>query len=94
MDDIRNRRTQAVPKHLRNAPHPGMAEQLGNAEGYQYSHSFAGGVSPDQDYLGVERTFYTPSDRGYEQHIARYMEWVAKLREEGRDAGDTGDPKA
>ncbi|MCE5326068.1 MAG: replication-associated recombination protein A [Planctomycetaceae bacterium] len=80
-DDVRTGRTLPVPRHLRNAPHPGMREQLGNAEGYQYSHDFAGGISPDQDYLGVDRTYYQPTDRGYEKHIAAYLEWAKKLRE-------------
>ncbi len=80
MGDVKNNRTLPVPRHLRNAPHPGMREQFGNAEGYQYSHGFKGGVSPDQDYLGVDKTYYTPTDRGYEKHIAAYLKWVAKLQ--------------
>jgi len=68
--DVKNNRTIPVPKHLRNAPHPGMREQFGNAKGYQYSHDHPGGISPDQDYLGVEKTYYTPTERGYEAHIA------------------------
>jgi len=79
-DDVKNNRTVPVPRHLRNAPHPGMAEQFGNAAGYQYSHDFPGGVSPDQDYLGVDRTYYMPTDRGYEKHITAYLEWARKLR--------------
>ncbi|HOD83645.1 MAG TPA: replication-associated recombination protein A [Phycisphaerae bacterium] len=82
LDDVRSNRTIPVPKHLRNAPHPGMAEQYGHGQGYQYSHDFAGGVSPDQDYLGVERTYYTPTDRGYEKHIQAYLAYVRKLRGE------------
>ena len=88
--DVRNQRTVPVPKHLRNAPHPGMAEQYGYGKDYQYSHSFAGGVSPDQDYLGVDATYYTPTDRGYEKHIAAYLEWAEKLREKGKDGADGG----
>ncbi len=80
MDDVRNSRTIPVPKHLRNAPHPGMAEQFGHSKGYQYSHSFEGGVSPDQEYLGVDKKFYTPTDRGYEKHITAYLEYVEKLK--------------
>ena len=80
MDDVNNQRTVPVPKHLRNAPHPGMAEQYGCGAGYQYSHDFPGGISPDQDYLGVDRTYYVPTDRGYEKHIARYLEWAEKMR--------------
>jgi len=80
MDDVRNNRTLPVPKHLRNAPHPGMAEQFGYAKGYQYSHDYEGGVSPDQDYLGVDKTYYVPTDRGYEKYIRKYMDWAKKLR--------------
>ena len=80
IDDVRNNRTIPVPKHLRNAPHPGMAEQFGYSKGYQYSHDHKGGVSPDQDYLGVDKTFYTPTDRGYEKHIAAYLQYVKKLQ--------------
>ena len=80
MDDVKNNRTAAVPKHLRNAPHAGM-KSLGYSVGYQYSHEFEGGISPDQDYLGVERTYYQPSDRGYEKHITAYLDWASKLRE-------------
>jgi len=78
--DVKENRTLPVPKHLRNAPHPGMAAQFGHSKGYQYSHDFPGGVSPDQDYLGVDKTYYTPTDRGYEKHIAAYLDWVKKLR--------------
>ena len=81
MDDVKNQRTVPVPKHLRNAPHPAMAEQYGYSKGYQYSHDHPGGISPDQDYLGVDRTYYEPTDRGYEKHIAKYLEWAEKLRE-------------
>ena len=81
-DDVKTGRTVPVPRHLRNAPHPGMREQFGNAEGYQYSHDYEGGISPDQDYLGVDRTYYEPTDRGYEKHITAYLEWAKRLREQ------------
>ena len=82
MADVRSQRTVPVPKHLRNAPHPGRAEQFGYGQGYQYSHDHEGGISPDQDYLGVDVTYYTPTDRGYEKYIADYLAWANKLREE------------
>jgi putative ATPase len=80
LDDVRHERTLPVPRHLRNAPHPGMAQQFGYGQGYQYSHNHPGGVSPDQDYLGVDKTFYTPTDRGYEKHIAAYLDYVRRLQ--------------
>ena len=84
MDDVKTSRTVPVPKHLRNAPHPGMAEQYGHGKGYQYSHDYPGGVSPDQDYLGVDAAYYEPTQRGYEKHIAAYLDWIRKLQG-GRD---------
>jgi putative ATPase len=84
MDDVQKNRTVPVPRHLRNAPHPGMREAFGNAEGYQYSHSYPGGVSPDQDYLGVDKQYYIPTDRGYEKHIAAYLEWIEEFQNSER----------
>lgn len=79
MDDVKNQRTIPVPRQLRNAPHPGMKAE-GASVGYQYSHDYEGGVSPDQDYLGVEKTYYEPTDRGYEKHMAAYLQYVRTLR--------------
>jgi len=61
---------------------PAERQLYGASEGYQYSHDYAGGISPDQDYLGVDRDYYKPTDRGYEKHITAYLEWAKKLREE------------
>ena len=83
--DIKENRTLPVPKQIRNAPHSGMKAE-GASVGYQYSHSFPGGVSPDQDYLGVEKTYYRPTDRGYEKHMAAYLQFVRQLR--GKDQPD------
>jgi putative ATPase len=63
-----------------------MREVFGNAEGYQYSHSYPGGVSPDQDYLGVDKTFYTPTNRGYEKHIAAYLKWAEEMQKDNPKA--------
>jgi putative ATPase len=49
---------------LRDGHYAG-AKRLGHGEGYQYPHDHAGGVI-DQDYLGVDKTYFTPTDRGYE----------------------------
>ncbi len=85
-DDIKANRTLPVPMHLRNAPHPAMRRE-GAAEGYQYSHDYPGGVSPDQDYLGVDRTYYEPTDRGYEKHIAAYLRYARSLRGKSAPGG-------
>ncbi|MDX1682943.1 MAG: replication-associated recombination protein A, partial [Phycisphaeraceae bacterium] len=74
MKDVREGRTVPVPRHLRDGHYPG-AKDLGNAQGYQYAHNSEKGYV-EQDYLGVDRTFYEPVDRGYEKRIREYMEYL------------------
>jgi len=81
-EDVKNRRTQPVPVSIKDAHYHGAAK-LGRGQGYQYSHDHPGGVSPDQEYLGVETTYYQPTDRGYEKHMSAYLEWAKKLRTPG-----------
>lgn len=76
--DVKNNRTIPVPRHLRDA-HYKSAEQLGHGEGYQYAHDAPGGMV-DQDYLGVDKTYYIPTDRGYEKAMAAYLEKFKQLR--------------
>ena len=65
MADVKAGRTVPVPKHLRSASN--------RKDGtYQYAHDGEGGYV-DQDYLGVDRTYYVPTDRGYEQRMAAYL---------------------
>jgi putative ATPase len=70
-DEVRTGRTLPVPKHLRDTHYQG-AKQLGHGEGYVYTHNAKGGYAP-QDYLGVDRTYYTPTDRGFEAEIRRRL---------------------
>ena len=44
----------------------------------------------DQDYLGVDKTYYTPTGRGYEQRIGQYLDWIRQQREND-DNGRNGD---
>ncbi len=74
MDDVKNQRTVPVPKHLRDGHYPG-ASRLGHGEGYAYAHDAPRGWV-DQDYLGVEKTYYEPSDRGHEQWIRKFLAWL------------------
>ena len=48
------------------------AKRLGHGEGYRYAHNFPGGIV-EQDYLGVDKTYYTPTDRGYEAQISQRL---------------------
>ena len=84
MKDVREGRTLPVPKHLRDGHYSG-SKRLGHGKGYQYAHDHEGGYV-DQDYLGVERTYYTPTDRGFEAEIAARMN-----RLKGRNSTDVGE---
>ncbi len=75
LEDVRSRRLLPVPMHLRDAHYAG-AKQLEHGVGYQYAHDSAEGWV-DQDYLGVDRTYYEPTDRGKE---AEFRERLDALR--------------
>jgi putative ATPase len=78
-NDIRERRLLPVPRHLQDSHYSG-AKRLGHGEGYQYAHEAEGGVAA-QDYLGVEREYYRPTDRGFEKELATRLEAIrARLR--------------
>jgi putative ATPase len=77
--DVREGRLLPVPVHLRDSHYAG-AQRLGHGAGYQYAHDAEGGVSA-QDYLGVDRTYYRPVDRGFEAEMAaRLREIRARLK--------------
>ena len=82
LDDVREQRTVPVPVHLRDSHYRG-AKRLGHGEGYQYAHDAPEGWV-DQDYLGVDRTYYEPVDRGFESEIRQRMEAIRERR-----AGDS-----
>jgi putative ATPase len=80
LGDVREGRLLPVPVQLRDA-HYGGAKQLGHGDGYEYSHNAEDGVAA-QDYLGVEREYYRPVERGFEKELAERLTKIrAKLRE-------------
>ncbi|HVC43430.1 MAG TPA: replication-associated recombination protein A [Candidatus Binataceae bacterium] len=87
-EDARTGGALAVPIHLRNAP-TALMRKLGYGEDYLYPHDFAGAIT-GQSYLPDElgdRTYYAPSDRGYEVRIRDYLDRVRKARAAARAAG-------
>ena len=82
-EDVRQNRTIPVPVHLRDANYRG-AEKLGHGQGYQYAHDVAGGVAA-QDYLGVDKTYYQPTDRGYEKKIAERLKEIRAILRQGKE---------
>jgi putative ATPase len=87
LDDVRQHRVLPVPNHLRDAHYAG-ARRLGHGQGYQYAHQSPDGWV-DQDYLGVDRTYYQPVERGFEAELARRLrELRARRAGEPPPAGD------
>ena len=76
--DVRTRSVLPVPMHLRDAHYPG-AKRLEHGQGYQYSHDAEGGWI-DQDYLGVERTYYEPTGRGFEAELKKRLDALRERR--------------
>jgi putative ATPase len=78
--DVREGRLLPVPVHLRDS-HYGGAKRLGHGQDYQYAHDSPDAVAA-QDYLGVDREYYRPTDRGFERELAQRLEKIrTKLRE-------------
>jgi putative ATPase len=78
--DVREGRLLPVPVHLRDKSYSG-AKRLGHGAGYEYAHNADDAVAA-QDYLGIEREYYRPVSRGFEQELAKRLETIrAKLRE-------------
>jgi putative ATPase len=67
--DVREGRTLPVPKYLKDTHYQG-AKRLGHGKGYLYSHDFPEGIV-EQDYLGVDKVYYDPVNRGYEAEIRK-----------------------
>jgi putative ATPase len=77
--DVREGRLLPVPVILRDSHYPG-AKRLGHGEGYQYSHDSPDAIAA-QDYLGVDRQYYRPTDRGLERELAKRLDEIrARLR--------------
>jgi putative ATPase len=77
MKDVREGRTIPVPKHLRDGHYAG-AKRLGLGVGYKYPHDHGGpgegGGHVDQDYLGVDKTYYHPTERGLEATFRKILD--------------------
>lgn len=74
--DVREGTVIPVPVHLRDGHYAG-SKQFGHGQGYEYSHNSPEGIAA-QDYLGVDRKYYQPTDRGFEQELGRRWAEIRK----------------
>jgi len=96
LTDVRRGGQDAVPAHLRNAPHPALADQHGHGVGYKYPHDYPGHVTK-QAYLPPQlcgAQYYEPSDSGLEAELRLRLSQLRELtatphggtmRSEGKD---------
>jgi len=83
--DVRDGRTIPVPMFLRDSHKVRSAGSPEEGAGYEYSHAHdanttLGGVT-GQDYLGVEKNYYRPTDRGEEKTLRERLAEAKKARE-------------
>jgi putative ATPase len=86
--DVKEGRTLPVPKHLKDTHYKG-AKKLGHGEGYRYAHDFPGGIV-EQDYLGVDKIYYDPTNRGDEADIRRRLDGRRGGTEERKPTSENG----
>ena len=89
-DDVRERPTEPVPHHIRNAP-TRLMKDLGYGRGYQYAHD-APDARVEQEHLPEAlrgRQYYHPTDRGLEAELARRLEDWRRWRAQRRDRGES-----
>ena len=86
MSDARDGRTIAVPfiisdqtKKRATKSAPDGTALSADTPAYEYPHDRADGIGM-QDYLGVERIYYRPTDRGLEAAIAEHLAKIRALR--------------
>jgi putative ATPase len=74
MADVREGRTIPVPKHLRDTHYAGAKRIIGGAGDAKYvnPHGDERGFV-EQEYLGVDKTYYKPTDRGKEAEFAQRL---------------------
>jgi putative ATPase len=88
--DVREGSLIPVPIHLRDGHYAGSKE-LGHGIGYQYAHDAPDGIAV-QDYLGVDRQFYEPVERGEESAMAQRYRDIAQRLSTSRQAPTSNDP--
>ena len=77
LKDVEAEKTLEVPNHLKDANLD--SEAFGHGEGYKYAHDYKNHYVK-QEYKPSDKTYYIPTEMGYEKKI---KEWLEKLKKEG-----------
>jgi putative ATPase len=91
-ESIKASGTLPVPFHIRNAP-TGLMKELGYGKDYKYAHDYEDAYIP-QDYLPEKlegRTYYVPTDRGFEKTIKQRLDRWRSLKKNEKSAKEGED---
>lgn len=83
MNDIKETGVITIPPYLKDA-HYKSAKELGHGIGYKYAHDYKHHYVKQQ-YLPDElvgRSYYRPTENGYEETISKWMKYLQKECEE------------
>ena len=81
MAAVRDTMTAPIPVHLQDA-HYKSSQKLGHGVGYKYAHDYPNHYVKQQ-YLPdglTDRTFYHPSENGYEKTIREYFNKIKGMQ--------------
>ena len=81
MAAVRDTMTAPIPVHLQDA-HYKSSQKLGHGVGYKYAHDYPNHYVKQQ-YLPdglTDRTFYHPSENGYEKTILEYFNKIKGMQ--------------
>jgi putative ATPase len=85
-EDVQRTEADPVPMQLRNAA-TGLMKNLGYGKGYEYAHNFAEKVTGmeclPENLAG--RTWYKPTDQGFEARLRVRMEEIGKMKKRSND---------
>ena len=90
--DAHTQAAEPVPLHLRNAPTK-LMKQLDYGKGYEYAHNERDAVT-GMDCLPPSlagKTYYEPTERGFEKEIKRRLEAWEKIKQQRAAAGSKPD---
>jgi putative ATPase len=83
MSDVKNKRTLAVPKHLKDSHYAGAKKQ-GYGTQYKYPHENPDGFVPQEYLPGKTDKYYRPVPRGREKLFMDYLQRLDILIEQSK----------